>query len=50
MIFLALIISFAVVYYTNRNYSVKEPIPCYRVYLKGKSIGLKERMAQGKRP
>ena len=40
MIFLAIIISFAIVYYTNRDHSVKEPIPCYRVYLKGESLGL----------
>lgn len=39
-IFFALIISFGLVYVTNRETANKEPIPCYRVYLEGKSIGL----------
>ena len=39
-VFLALIISFALVFVTNKEYQGKEPIPCYRVYLEGKSIGL----------
>lgn len=37
---LALIISFGIVYMTNRPVADKEPIPCYRVYLEGKSLGL----------
>lgn len=37
---LAIIISFGLVYITNRPIANKEPIPCYRVYLEGKSIGL----------
>ncbi len=39
-IFFALVISFGLVYTTNRKATGKEPIPCYRVYLEGKSIGL----------
>ena len=39
-VFLALIISFAIVFVTNKEYQSKDPIPCYRVYLEGKSIGL----------
>ena len=39
-IFFALIISFGAVYLTNRPIADKDPIPCYRVYLEGKSLGL----------
>ena len=39
-VFIALIVSFGLVYVTNRTIEGKEPIPCYRVYLEGKSIGL----------
>ncbi len=39
-VFFALIISFGIVYMTNRPLANKEPISCYRVYLEGKSIGL----------
>ena len=39
-VFFALIISFGIVYMTNRPLTNKEPISCYRVYLEGKSLGL----------
>ena len=39
-VFFAIIISFGLVFVTNRPVSNKDPIPCYRVYLEGKSIGL----------
>ena len=40
VVFFALVVSFALVYVTNRPVSSKDPTPCYRVYLEGKSIGL----------
>jgi len=40
MVVLAVIISLFCVYITNKEEKLSTPVPCYRVYLKGKTIGL----------
>lgn len=40
MVVFAIIISLLCVYFTNKEQKLDSPVPCYRVYLKGKTIGL----------